>query len=420
MNRRELLSTVVRFGSACLGLPGLASSGDADRTVPGVDRSPPEYPRLNRTGIDATVVERSPESVAVRLRSSDPVDVVPVAYERRCQTGRVVATTTGPRLRSTDGLERTLAFEFDGRAGSIDGLRDRPLLYEIRVRPAGEPGTDDRYLCESDPLTRRPSIPFFPGLRDSLPKPTAPDRLPGFARSEREGTYVARFRWRGVDDAPQELEYAIGKSAYRRGRRRGGRYVRTFLESRSNPYARHLVDRLRSISSSRESVGEHGNSDETERVGSREPSERRHLETAVRFVQSLPYAADETTKGVHDYHRTVEETLVDGRGDCKDGTYLLAGLLSQAPFEYETALVFMPNHVVLGVERSALPDPYGDCETVGESPYVPIETTAERPIGRVRDDPIVAIFGPGYGFVDPGSAGAVLEEQARLFSAHYG
>jgi hypothetical protein len=143
----------------------------------------------------------------------------------------------------------------------------------------------------------------------------------------------------------------------------------------------------------------------------------------VRYVQSIQYALDSETKGSHDYHRTVEETLVDCLADCKDTTYLLSGILSQEPFGYATALVFQSNHVLLGVRGDDLPGEYRDADRLAalDGEYVPIETTARWPVGTCPDRPTVAIFdGERWPYVNTDALGPTLRTQIDQFHLHYG
>ncbi|WP_440763299.1 hypothetical protein [Natronorubrum sp. DTA7] len=328
-------------------------------------------------------------------------EIVLEAIKRQHPGGVVFSKRTGPRIRLDDGVERQISFEFDDPlSGPIVGR----WLYEIRCQPADRDRSDSRYLCESDPIRQRPTASTEP----------EPDDIPPdwdhYTRRDHEGRYDVSFDWVDSTNTRWKLEHSISKSAYQRALRRKRGYIRTFLESQMNPYSRHLID---SIEASAVRVDENAREDP-------QLTERDRLERVVGFVQSLEYSEDRDSKDAREYHRTVEESIVDGTGDCKDGTYLLGGLLSQPPFEYETALILMPDHLLLGVHRAALPSGYRGLETVDDSPYVAVETTSRHRIGRYRDDPIVAVIGDSYQTVDPQSTGTTVNTQIRLHAAQYG
>lgn len=99
-------------------------------------------------------------------------------------------------------------------------------------------------------------------------------------------------------------------------------------------------------------------------------------------------------------HRTVEETLVDGGGDCKDLTYLLVGVLSQPPFGYRTTMVFLSEHMLAGVHKDDLPGAYADAPTLPGDEYVAIESSSSQPVGSFRDKPVLAIYDDGFEYID--------------------
>ncbi|MDB9281417.1 hypothetical protein PN416_15865 [Halorubrum ezzemoulense] len=124
------------------------------------------------------------------------------------------------------------------------------------------------------------------------------------------------------------------------------------------------------------------------------------FERAIEFVRSLEYMTDIDSKGVPDYVRTAEETLVDGRGDCEDLAYLLIGILSHPPFEYRTAMVILPGHMLVGVHKDDLPAAYADTPTLPGNRYVAIESVTSRPIGSFQDKPVLLIYNDGVEYVD--------------------
>lgn len=104
---------------------------------------------------------------------------------------------------------------------------------------------------------------------------------------------------------------------------------------------------------------------------------------AMTFVQSLPYAYDNDSKGEDEYVRYPVETLVDGCGDCEDKVVLLASILHEMGIEF--ILLSLPEHLALAVH----------CEGVKAERYIQfrnkkyyyIETTMEGwEIGQVPPD----------------------------------
>lgn len=76
---------------------------------------------------------------------------------------------------------------------------------------------------------------------------------------------------------------------------------------------------------------------------------------AIRFVQSLAYRRDPISMGVRDYSRFVEETLVDGGGDCVDTSILMAAILRADPFKYDLAFLAPPSHMAVGIRADEFP-----------------------------------------------------------------
>lgn len=354
-------------------------------------------PPINRTNIDATITESTKTSITARFRSSDRADpFVPVLSRRRFPNGTLLTETTGPRIESPTALDRRLTIPIDDDdPRSIGG----PWVYTLAARTTDR--SSERYLCESDPVGN--GSRYVP---ENVPLPLRNDDEP-FERRDYEGRYELRFQWSDGNHVRWSLSHAVSKSAFARARTRRRGYVKTFLEALTNPQATHLTSRLVT------------NAVPVHRSHVDPPTEATLFDRVVRFVQSFRYVADEESMGSYDYHRTIEESLVDGVRDCKDGTYLLAGLLAQPPFEYETALVLMADHMFLGVHRDDLPAAYADLETVRDSPYVGIETTRPRSIGDYGTDPIVAIFGPSSQFVDAEATADAIGVQLEKFADYY-
>jgi hypothetical protein len=94
----------------------------------------------------------------------------------------------------------------------------------------------------------------------------------------------------------------------------------------------------------------------------------------VNAIQSLPYVSDRDD--YDNYSKYPTETLVEG-GDCEDTTILLAAVLASKPFEYGTALVYLPPenpvHVGLGIRGTS--EVEGTYYTVDDVQYYYVETT---------------------------------------------
>ena len=107
------------------------------------------------------------------------------------------------------------------------------------------------------------------------------------------------------------------------------------------------------------------------------------VKLATTFVQSLPYAFDDDSKGEEEYVRYPIETLVDGSGDCEDKVALLGAILYEMDIDF--VLLSLPEHLALAVH----------CEGVENERYILfrnkryyyIETTMEGwGIGQVPPD----------------------------------
>ena len=98
-------------------------------------------------------------------------------------------------------------------------------------------------------------------------------------------------------------------------------------------------------------------------------SERDRIDFVLSFVQSLPYTLDDVTTGYDEFRRYAIETLIDGGGDCEDTTVLVAAILRG--LGVETALIFTPGHIALGVSGNFT----GTSVTYNGTKYYYCETT---------------------------------------------
>lgn len=395
MNRRRFLASLAGVCGATLGGGVATLTVGTEQVAASARRRAPSEIRMGIPPFPATVAARTEGMVSVAIDGVDGPGTGRLVSERREPgTDVLFERVEGPRLADVSGM---VTFEFEGPP------RTDRWYYAVGLESEG----GSRRLCESDPLRR------VEGGAVSAPVADAPEPA-RFAHGRRlvgEGRYHLRHVWLGDDGQHWELEYAIAKSSYEiaRGRSRG--YVRSFADAGANRFAGRLG----------ELIAREARPVDERRTGGLDEAEAFAL--AVRYVQSIQYALDSEVKGTHDYHRTVEETLVDCLADCKDATYLLSGLLSQEPFGYETALVFQSNHVLLGVRGADLPNEYGNAGRLPalDGEYVPIETTARWPVGSYPDRPVVAIFdGERWPYVNGDELEPTLRAQIDQFRLHYG
>ena len=120
-----------------------------------------------------------------------------------------------------------------------------------------------------------------------------------------------------------------------------------------------------------------------DRFAERAFTDRDKVNLAMTFVQSLPYAYDNDSKGEEEYVRYPIETLVDGCGDCEDKVALLGAILYEMGIDF--VLLSLPEHLALAVR----------CEGVVAERYIAfsnkkyyyVETTMEGwEIGQVPPD----------------------------------
>lgn len=227
----------------------------------------------------------------------------------------------------------------------------------------------------------------YAGMTTETPSPLPTDSSTNIMRKTREGQYVMEYHWEGNMTPDWELQFEIEQSAYHAATQRSLGYRSAFEAAQQNPCARNLAADLDAAES-------------TSQISADLSLDIKRFDRAVEFVRSIQYLPDYESRSLPDYHRAVEETLVDGCGDCKDHTYLLAGVLSQPPFEFRTAMVFVPNHMLLGVDLSDLPAAYADAPTLSDTNYVAVESVAAQPIGDYEGGPILAIYGDGFEYVD--------------------
>lgn len=209
-----------------------------------------------------------------------------------------------------------------------------------------------------------------------------------------------QYEWQDPTGRCWEIEFTLDREEYKTAADRSWGYLTAFSAARSNHHAKRVGELLDAATPARHPI-------------SKPVTAAERVERALTFVTGLEYAVDPKSKSTVEYHRTPEETLVDGRGDCKDLTYLMAGILSQPPFNYRTAMVILPEHMLLGVHSDDLPSEYEDMPTLPGDEYVAIETTTNREIGSYRDEPVLAIYNAGFVYTNPAAIATETERFIR-------
>ena len=237
----------------------------------------------------------------------------------------------------------------------------------------------------------------------SASEPTRPTPIDGKDSVARERTadgYAMTYEWTDRSGREWRLEFPIERSAYREAADETHGYLSGFEAAKASAHAERLTEALVNARATGESAR-------------RSLPESVLLDGAIGLVHSLEYATDAESMGAPDYIRTVEETLVDGCGDCEDLTYLLVGMLSQPAFGYRTAMVILPGHMLAGVHRDDLPAAYADAPILPGGTYVAIECTTSRPIGEFKNEPVLAVYGDGVEYIDQSAITDTGEEFLR-------
>ncbi len=262
-------------------------------------------------------------------------------------------------------------------------MRRRPLLRKFGTLTAGAVGST---ILNPFEVGRAVGSVYRTRLAETPSGP--PDSpLANGSRRLQDGVYQLTYEWLDHRARRWHLDFAVDRTAYTDAEARSWGYLQAFRAARTNSHANRLGERLAGA---------------TLRCCSMTNSltAADHLERVVGFAVGLEYIVDPDSKGVPEYHRLPEETLVDGRGDCKDLTYLLAGILSQPPFGYRTAMVVLPEHMLVGVHHADLPAAYADVPRLPDGKHVAVESTSNRPIGTFRDEPVLAIYDGGFSYVN--------------------
>lgn len=351
------------------------------------DTSPPERVLSRADGVDGTIADVAETTVALDVSWPAPRDSFDVLVRRReYPDGAVLGSAASGQIHATDEAEERTVTVTIPRAGRQSGA----WFYEAFVRTS-EDETVEGFLCESAPLRWCPKGEdrVTTAERVSEPKPAVDGTT--FSRIRANNEYELSYQWTDTDRTTWSFEYKLRRSLYDAAVARERGYTTTYEESLSSSIAQDFAATLlRGATTENSSDSEDGDS------SSRTPASLdagRRFDVLVTFVQALRYAPDSATLAAYDYHRTNEETLVAGVGDCKDRTYLLAGLLSAA-FDCETTLLFQTGHVLLGVDIEDVPSlPYEvDTLSLGGREYLAIDPSLRGPIDAYPDFPFVAAY----------------------------
>lgn len=380
MKRRQFLGVSGAVTTGVLGGKSVSfvrrNVGIGTATAASVDDVPPRA-----TQVEGRVTDVDGSTLSVELSPTTAVEPVRlVAARRGYPDGDVVSQVRSDQVVfANPGATETVALEVP-----YEGYESGRWFYEVYA-------VDDEslaFVCESAPYRWRQRPEYGADTADRTTKGPDPVDGDGFGRRVAGNDYRLRYRWHDSANRNWQLRYSLRRSVHEAAVTRERGYVRTFEESQSNPYARDLVSALRT-----DAVVE--NTDDETVSSAAELTDGEWFDLVVRFVQELRYARDFETTDQYDYNRTVEETLVAGVGDCKDKTHLLAGLLSASPLNCDTAMLFQPAHVLLGVAADDVPARYDDRERLelGGRAYVPIDGSLRFDVGDYPDWPITAAYG---------------------------
>jgi transglutaminase-like putative cysteine protease len=333
-----------------------------------------------------------------------------VVHRREYPAGGLLGRGVSDQFRAPDGERSGTVSVTVPREESEAGT----WFYEAYVRPAAAREVD-AYLCESRPLqwARATRSEVTSGERVTDARPAVDGTQ--FSRHLEGNDYVLSYRWQDSTGALWKADYRLRRSTHEAAVAVERGYTTTYEESLSNPVTR---DFAATLAENAERISDDARDDTAASggpatLGSLDAGKR--FDALVQFVQGMRYARDAESLDTYDYHRTNEETLVAGGGDCKDLTYLLAGLL-EASFDCGTALLFQAGHLILGVDADGVPSlPYAvDTTKVGGREFLVLDPSLTGPIDFYPDDPFVAAYADGEWFhADASAAGAGIDDVVR-------
>ncbi|WP_435365848.1 hypothetical protein [Haloarchaeobius sp. DYHT-AS-18] len=281
---------------------------------------------VSRYSIDTVTVDVYPNEPALKSEMAK-VWVGAFVYPRQ----KFVAEGTSERFVRSEG-ETTVSVDLN-----LDTAPRGERLHYVAIVLPGDaeirsaPAKRTEFIMETDPFIIYPDDDEVRRAPNSgeLEK-TVEDRA---SRHSIEGAYLQTLAGRTAGTA-WTVSFLAFKSAYdhaasrSRGRSRHEYVKYELLQGAADELANLLVS----------AADSHGITDPFQQV-----------EFAIDFVQSLPYVADDVSKGYDDYTKFAMETLVDLEGDCEDTAILLACILEADPYGYDVVLIQPPGHMAVGL-----------------------------------------------------------------------
>lgn len=408
MERRQFMARCAAVGGALLGRNTFKfSRRNLGLGGSHVTSGKPLLPRS--TSVSGNLVDVDGTTVTVDLTGSEPDGPVRVRVVRReYPMGGAVTAGVSDRVQTPDPGESERVRVTVPRDGRTPGA----WFYEAQVESVT--GDDARaYLCESRPYQWPSASGEELATADRVTQGYELVDEEWFERRVTGNDYVLSFRWQDPESDVWTVEYPIRRSTHEAAVAGERGYVQTYEQSLASPLVRDLAAALETDARPETTQPRGEDEETTATLASLDAGER--FDQFVRFVQQIDYARDAASMDTYDYNRTPPETLVAGVGDCKDRTYLLAGLLT-ASFDCETALLFQPGHVLLGVEPSDVPSlPYTtQTVTLSGRELVPVEPSLSVPVSYYTNEPFVAAYGDGEWFHhDAGALGRGVDDVVK-------
>ncbi len=201
---------------------------------------------------------------------------------------------------------------------------------------------------------------------------------PTFTRKRTNSVYELTFRWESLD-YQWNVGVEVSASRFTTASSAERSIPRCYDDALSNPALERLAENLTHALHAR------GIRDELDRV-----------RVATDLVQSIAYVTDLEHKGVQEYPKYANETLVEYAGDCEDLAILLAGVLDALSPGFQGLIVVFPGHAGVGVPAESVPCPDGTLLSIDGREYMFLEPTIDIPAGCLpephRNEPVVAVF----------------------------
>jgi hypothetical protein len=360
---------------------------------PWTDTTTPEGVLSRAHDVDGAVSGLADTTVSLDVSWPEPRDSFDVLVRRRqYPDGAVLGSAASEQIQATDPDETRTVTVTVPRARGQSGA----WFYEAYVRSSADE-TVEGFLCESAPYRWDSRATLRVSTADRVSDPKPPVDGAAFSRRRAGNEYMPSYRWEDSERTTWTFDYRLRRSVYDAAATRDRGYATTYEESLSSPLAQDFTASLLQRATTEDvSDGDDGEDGERTSITPASLDAGRRFDVLATFVQALEYAPDSETLEAYDYHRTNEETLVAAVGDCKDRTYLLAGLLSAA-VDCGTSLLFQTGHLFLGIDIEdvpALPDAV-DSLSLGGREYLAIDPSLRGPIDVYPDLPFVAAYSDG-------------------------